>query len=116
MTLPLRPHRYWGGTTCPGNPWQQWVPGLRNLIEEDDMTPEERIEFDALKSQVANQQVVIDRITGPVLDDATNPISPEQGIWAHIIDLWAHARSPHGGSADGLKRGDKVTLKDGTLE
>ena len=27
--LPLRPHRHWTQTTCPGKPWQQWVPTLR---------------------------------------------------------------------------------------
>lgn len=29
------PHRKWGNSTCPGNPWEQWVPGLR--IKEDEM-------------------------------------------------------------------------------
>lgn len=33
------PHRKWGSSTCPGNPWEQWVPGLR--IEEDEMTDEQ---------------------------------------------------------------------------
>jgi hypothetical protein len=41
--LPLRPHRYWINTTCPGNLWQQWVPGLREMdtapIKEDDDMP-----------------------------------------------------------------------------
>lgn len=33
----IRPHRSWGGTACPGDTWQQWVPGLTALVEEDDM-------------------------------------------------------------------------------
>ena len=35
--LPLRPHLYWGGTTCPGNRWQEWVPQLRDYIQEEEM-------------------------------------------------------------------------------
>ncbi len=40
--IPVRGHREWappdGPTACPGDLYQQWVPGL---AEEDDMTPEE---------------------------------------------------------------------------
>ena len=32
------PHRKWGNSTCPGDPWEQWVPELR---KEDDMTDEQ---------------------------------------------------------------------------
>lgn len=32
--LPLRPHLYWGGSSCPGARWPEWVPQLR---KEDDM-------------------------------------------------------------------------------
>ena len=37
--LPLRPHLNWGGTTCPGARWPEWVPQLRAKAiqtEEDD--------------------------------------------------------------------------------
>ncbi|KKN29539.1 hypothetical protein LCGC14_0842970 [marine sediment metagenome] len=37
----IRPHRSWNvltyPTACPGATWQQWVPGLTALVEEDDM-------------------------------------------------------------------------------
>ncbi len=33
----IRPHRSWGGTACPGDAWQSWVPGLTALVEEDAM-------------------------------------------------------------------------------
>ena len=39
----IRPHRAWGGTACPGNAWQSWVPGLTALVEEDDMTTPEEV-------------------------------------------------------------------------
>lgn len=35
-----RPHRYWGGTTCPGTRYKEWVPGLVNrarALKEDNM-------------------------------------------------------------------------------
>ena len=39
-----RPHRYWGGTACPGTRYLEWVPGLsdrtRSLKEDDEMTTE----------------------------------------------------------------------------
>ncbi len=44
--LPIRPHRAWnppwGGTICPGNTWQDWVPGLIELVDgkEDDTMPD----------------------------------------------------------------------------
>lgn len=36
-------HRDFVKTTCPGNRYQEWVPQLRDLIEEDDMTPEQAV-------------------------------------------------------------------------
>jgi len=35
--VPIRPHRSWTPTSCPGNTWQSWVPGLTALVEEDEM-------------------------------------------------------------------------------
>ncbi len=32
----IRPHRSWTQTACPGATWQQWVPGLTALVEEED--------------------------------------------------------------------------------
>jgi hypothetical protein len=43
-TVPDRPHRYWGGTTCPGDPWATWVPALTILAAKEDttaMTPQQ---------------------------------------------------------------------------
>ena len=37
MPVPTMPHRYWGGTTCPGDRWREWVPQLRKQAKEDDM-------------------------------------------------------------------------------
>ena len=34
--LPLRPHLYYGGTSCPGSRWPEWVPQVR-AEEEADM-------------------------------------------------------------------------------
>ncbi len=41
----IRPHLYWGGTTCPGPDWEYWVPNLANRVKEDDMglTLEQRV-------------------------------------------------------------------------
>ena len=40
--VPTTPHFYWGGTTCPGERWPEWVPQLwAAALQEDDMTPEE---------------------------------------------------------------------------
>lgn len=37
----ISPHRRWGGTSCPGDRWQGWVPTLAGIAEEfrqeDDM-------------------------------------------------------------------------------
>ena len=36
--VPTTPHSYWGGTTCPGERWPEWVPQLRAAaLQEDDM-------------------------------------------------------------------------------
>lgn len=44
--LPLRPHLYWGGTTCPGSKWPLWVPQLQaKAKEEGEMTPEQMAEL-----------------------------------------------------------------------
>lgn len=39
--MPVKGHRYWGGTSCPGDTWKDWVPELEELIhnEEEDMKP-----------------------------------------------------------------------------
>ena len=39
MAVPTTPHLNWGGTTCPGARWPEWVPQLRDeaLAEEDDL-------------------------------------------------------------------------------
>ena len=40
--VPTTPHLYWGGTTCPGARWREWVPQLHDAAtEEDNMTPEQ---------------------------------------------------------------------------
>lgn len=31
------PHRKWTSTDCPGDTWEQWVPGLRARVKEEDM-------------------------------------------------------------------------------
>lgn len=33
----IRPHLYWGGTSCPGPNWREWVPQLKDKVKEDDM-------------------------------------------------------------------------------
>ncbi|KKM22136.1 hypothetical protein LCGC14_1628400 [marine sediment metagenome] len=44
----IRPHRAWTATSCPGATWDQWVPGLTELVEEEDnMTPEQMAELKA---------------------------------------------------------------------
>ena len=39
--VPTTPHLAWGGTTCPGARWREWVPQLQELaaqtLEEDEM-------------------------------------------------------------------------------
>lgn len=40
---PIGGHRDFIATSCPGNPWEQWVPDLRALIEEDDMMTDPEI-------------------------------------------------------------------------
>ena len=54
--LPLSPHRRWTATTCPGNPWQQWVPTLRKK-EEDDMTDEQMAELKAYMDTVTERAI-----------------------------------------------------------
>ena len=53
-TVPDRPHRHWGGTTCPGEPWATWVPALTILAskEDDTMTPQQQKELAAATAAV----------------------------------------------------------------
>lgn len=40
--VPTTPHLNWGGTTCPGDRWREWVPQL--TVQEDDMlTTEDKV-------------------------------------------------------------------------
>jgi len=57
-TVPDKPHRHWGGTTCPGEQWRAWVPTLTNIAtfitnQEDDMgmTPEQETRLRAVEAQ-----------------------------------------------------------------
>ena len=34
--VPIRPHRAWGGTVCPGNTWREWVPRLIELVDKEE--------------------------------------------------------------------------------
>lgn len=50
------PHRYWGGTTCPGDLWRQWVPQLeRQATEEDimaDFSPEQKAYLEDFAAEI----------------------------------------------------------------
>lgn len=34
--MPVKPHCYWGGTACPGDTWEDWVPDLESDIHEEE--------------------------------------------------------------------------------
>lgn len=114
----LTGHRDWVATTCPGNPYKQWVPQLRELIEEDDMDDARVKELigEALGAFVASRDPgTLARILG---DPATYP------DLAHAVSSAAVAGAPSSqpspvvrairthapGGTGGLKRGDSVTL------
>jgi len=56
-TVPDRPHRHWGGTACPGDPWAAWVPALAALADKEEdmgMTPEQETRLRAVEAQAHN--------------------------------------------------------------
>jgi len=99
MTLPLRPHLYWGGTGCPGECWPEWVPQLRDFIAKEDEMDD--AEFNRRFAKAVKEAPVL------AYDDAGKPVgSPHPvGLYLYRIrQLQARAK------ATGIKRGDTVKL------
>ena len=76
--LPLRPHLNWGGTSCPGKRWPEWVPWLRHVGAtagndlEDDMTNEQlKAILEAIAVHDANEQGRRDQIIKAIADAPT---------------------------------------------
>lgn len=55
--VPITPHSQWTDTSCPGKAWP--LPE-----EEDEMTDEEKVAFDALKKQVQELEKTLDAVVG----------------------------------------------------
>lgn len=75
---PLRPHNYYGGTTCPGRATGQ-VGTIRSLIPEEDdmgMTPEEKELYD---KQLATIYAQIDAIRTALLQPPQ--FNPDAAVW-----------------------------------
>lgn len=78
--VPTKPHLAWGGTTCPGARWREWVPQLRTKAltteEVDDMTVSE------LASVLRSIQRKKGR-NGPLTTD-------EQALFDNLVALMPH--------------------------
>jgi len=96
---PTTPHLYWGGTTCPGARWREWVPQLRAAaLEEEEM---DQAEFNKMYAEAVKDALVVAR------DDDKNPIGGLHTVGYYLYcvrQLQAQAK------AAGIKRGDTVKL------
>ena len=109
-TVPIRPHRAWTATSCPGATWRQWVPGLTELVEEDDMALDPEADLATfkkmLRSVLSNTKVIA------VDDDgkAAGSYHPLGLYLYRIRQNQGHAKdaAQHGGG--GLNYGDLVKL------
>ena len=111
--LPLRPHLYWGGSSCPGKRWPEWVPQLRIAAEEDDVTEDQlrRIIQDELKPVRADIATVKEQV-----GDTYNQVNPKAG--AVLIGLRKTIRAiPSGGGGstpDEMRDAVLEALREGT--
>jgi hypothetical protein len=99
----LTGHRDFVKTTCPGDPYLQWVPNLRTLIEEDEM------EYGEFKDMLIRAMA---EVKFDALDSGGDPQGRPYtlGRWLGSYDSHRDDAGKHSAGGDGLKRGDKVTL------
>lgn len=102
--VPTTPHFYWGGTTCPGERWPEWVPQLRAAaLQEDDMTPEETQAMitASLRDWIGPRDETMARIDGDIAtlrSDLTALDGKVHGIIGSIVNRFRLIRAA-GGSA-----------------
>jgi hypothetical protein len=99
--VPTTPHLNWGGTSCPGARWQEWVPQLKE--DEMGMTPEEAAKMASLEADVADL-LEKHKSQKERLDDLEERANNNSGFHGKV-------RALAGALADGPKRGWKVTVK-----
>lgn len=96
---PIRPHLAYGGTTCPGDRWREWVPQL----QEDGMSLQElEAELEKLRQDATLGDAKIRANLVKLRADATNA---DSDIRARLDAL--EGQTP----TAGLKRGDTVELR-----
>ncbi len=101
---PLRPHNWYGGTTCPGRVTGQ-VPTIRGLIpEEDDMTDAEFLEaFERLTASGKIQDVMKDMRFHAYDDDGKQLAAVATLVeWFGVIDEHRKDDAKHGGGGEGV--------------
>ena len=104
MKRPLRPHNYYGGTTCPGRVTGQ-VDTIRGLIPEEDDMPLTQDEFNEMFKLAAL------RVGVPRLGEDGKPSSePEHPLAAWLRAFQRHRRDDelHGSAASDYTNADAV--------
>lgn len=74
--VPVRGHRYWGGTACPGDSYRAWVPPLRLAAQRLHATS-----YTVVDGDTAYAIARTHNLTFPGLQ-RLNPSGPVSGNWA----------------------------------
>ena len=80
---PLRPTKGHGelvATSCPGDRWQEWVPNLRELTKEDEMTNEEE------EAVLRLIQLYVKGTRGTFAADVRSAPKAKAALWAGVRD------------------------------
>ena len=103
--VPAVPHLRYGGTSCPGDRWSEWVPklpGLARRMREEQETMDQAT-FDKMYAVSARTVKVIPR------DDAGKPVGGTKRTLANWV--WRLRQRIERLEKTRLRRGDKVELK-----
>ena len=109
--VPTTPHLNWGGTTCPGVGWREWVPQLQAAAQEENDMAFSAVQEAEIRRMARNEVIdAFEFAAGVHGGDPPFTSSPHTlREWMDILVKHLNDGGVHGGGA-GLKRGDKVTL------
>ncbi len=95
---PIRPHRAWGWTSCPGGTWRAWVPGLIELVDGKEEDMERLNDSDA----VAFHRLLV------LFLMSKDPAHENVALTERVADLRRRVAELEAQSRADLKRGDSV--------
>ncbi len=83
----INPHLAYGGTTCPGERWREWVPQLRAAaLLEEGMTPEDERKV---------QDMITASLRGWIGPRDQKMARIDSDLHEHIRDSAAHSDEEH---------------------